>query len=348
MNSILTPVAALLIACLPLQLFGQADQTPEQVVAEVVKAAETLLETLNDDQKQTVMFEFTDEEQRERWSNLPVGNYPRAGLRMGDLSEQQKEAVNGMIKATMSEIGYQQVIDNVISDEVLRINSRRRTSFGKDEFFVAILGEPSTTKPWMWQFGGHHLAINATIVGDQVTLAPSLTGGQPVDYEWEGREVRQLAEEEDAAYELINSFSEEQLKIAVLGDRYVDLNFGPGESSIEPANEGIKIGELDEKQQTLAKQLIQHRIDILNPVHAKVKMEQVTAELSDTYFAWYGPTEAGEAATFRIQGPSLIIEYSPQRLGGQATNHLHAMYREPANDYGVGFIQQRREANKNK
>jgi len=35
--------------------------------------------------------------------------------------------------------------------------------FGSDAFYLSILGTPTTTEPWMWQFGGHHLAINATI-----------------------------------------------------------------------------------------------------------------------------------------------------------------------------------------
>jgi hypothetical protein len=31
----------------------------------------------------------------------------------------------------------------------------------------------------MLQFGGHHLALNITIVGDRSILTPSLTGAQP-------------------------------------------------------------------------------------------------------------------------------------------------------------------------
>jgi hypothetical protein len=38
---------------------------------------------------------------------------------------------------------------------------------GRAEYYLAILGEPSATQPWMIQFGGHHLAINMTIVGGQ-------------------------------------------------------------------------------------------------------------------------------------------------------------------------------------
>ena len=46
--------------------------------------------------------------------------------------------------------------------------------------------------------------------------------------------------------------------------------------------------------------------------------------------------EAGKAY-FRIQGPTVIIEYAPQKLGGDVTMHLHSMYRDPTNDYGKKF-----------
>ena len=35
--------------------------------------------------------------------------------------------------------------------------------FGKDLYYISILGTPSEKNPWMLQFGGHHLALNITI-----------------------------------------------------------------------------------------------------------------------------------------------------------------------------------------
>lgn len=43
------------------------------------------------------------------------------------------------------------------------------------------------------------------------------------------------------------------------------------------------------------------------------------------------------AAYFRIQRPHLVIEYAPQRLGGDPALHVHTMYRDPTNDYGRRF-----------
>lgn len=70
-------------------------------------------------------------------------------------------------------------------------------------------------------------------------------------------------------------------------------------------------------------------------------MAEIKSGLDDTYFAWSGPTtaEPGKNITayYRIQGPKLVIEYAPQRLGGDLSMHVHTMYRDPTNDYGKQF-----------
>ena len=46
-----------------------------------------------------------------------------------------------------------------------------------------------------------------------------------------------------------------------------------------------------------------------------------------------GPTTNGSMAYFRIQGPTLVIEYAPQR----SLDHIHTIYRDPTSDYGATF-----------
>ena len=73
---------------------------------------------------------------------------------------------------------------------------------------------------------------------------------------------------------------------------------------------------------------------------AKAKMDEIKKNIAETWFAWSGPIEKGSAAYFRIQGPTVIIEYAPQRMGGDATKHIHTIYRDPTNDYGVKWWKQ--------
>ena len=63
-------------------------------------------------------------------------------------------------------------------------------------------------------------------------------------------------------------------------------------------------------------------------------MAEIKAKLEETYFAWSGPTKNGSAAYFRVQGPTVVIEYAPQG----STNHIHTVIRDPTNDYGQRLL----------
>ena len=185
----------------------------------------------------------------------------------------------------------------------------------------------------MIQFGGHHLGLNITLAGEQRTLAPSHTGAQPAIYELEGKTVRFLGRETDKAFALLSSLNEAQRKQAILDFQMRDLVLGPGRRADDSA--GREGSALTEKQRQMLLDLASEWIGILHEVVAKAKMEEMRKNIAETWFAWSGPTEKGSAAYFRIQGPTVIIEYAPQRLGGDATKHIHTIYRDPTNDYGA-------------
>jgi hypothetical protein len=253
---------------------------------------------------------------------------------MGDLTRPQREAALAVLAAALSPPGFEKILQIVEAEEVLK-QSSGQTIFGRDEYYVSFLGQPSTAEPWMIQFGGHHLGLNITLAGAEGTLAPSHTGAQPAIYEIEGKTVRPLGRETDRAVALLSALDEAQRKQAILSFQMRDLVLGPGRDgqTIEP--EGIKGSALTEKQREMLLDLAGEWTGILPEAVAKAKMEEMRKNIRETYFAWSGPTEKGSAAYFRIQGPTVIIEYAPQRLGGDPTRHIHTIYRDPTNDYGV-------------
>jgi hypothetical protein len=92
-------------------------------------------------------------------------------------------------------------------------------------------------------------------------------------------------------------------------------------------------------QQATLLQLIGHYTGLVNDEDAAVRLAEIESALDETYFAWYGPTAEGSAAYFRVTGPTIVIEYAPQQMGGDATNHVHGIYRDPSNDYGAKYAQ---------
>ena len=114
---------------------------------------------------------------------------------------------------------------------------------------------------------------------------------------------------------------------------------GPGQAGKQIAPEGLKASAMDDKQKAMLLNVIAQWSGIVNAAYATPRMAEVKADLNETYFAWSGPTthEAGKngSSYYRIQGPRLVIEFSPQGVGGDPTMHVHTIYRDPTNDYGV-------------
>jgi hypothetical protein len=314
-------------------------QSSLSVTSKIVASANGFLSSLDEGQRSKVLFEFNDAAQRVKWSNLPTTMVPRAGLKMGDLSEPQRKAAMGLLAATLSRRGYEKVLTIIEGDEVLRVASSRPVPmFGRDLFYISILGKPSVKDPWMLQFGGHHLALNITIVGPDGILTPSLTAAQPAKYTVDSKTVRPLGAENDKAFALINELDEGQRKQAILTYKVADLVLGPGQDGKTIQPEGIKCSAMNASQQAMLVDLVSEWADIIHEQAAVARMAEIKANLSETWFAWSGPTTNGMPAYYRIQGPTLVIEYAPQPLGGDPTMHIHTMYRDPTNDYGKKSI----------
>ena len=341
---------------------SSASNAQAAATARIVSAAEALLATLDAAGRAKAQFPF-DGPQKTRWSNFPTGIFHREGLRMGDLTQTQRKAVMTLLSVALSDEGLTKVNDIVRGDEVLRTadtggppaggpptagpggggqapppgagaaTSGPRVIFGEDEYYLAFVGAPSTTAPWMLQFGGHHLAINLTMAGSDATMAPSLPAAQPASYSFEGRTVRPLGDENDKAFTLINALDDKAARagdpaLPSRGSRTRSGSGWPDDSARGPSRL-----RPNPAQQTMLVDLVREWVGIMNDAFAEPRMAEITEKLPDTYFAWSGPTTNGSAAYFRIQGPTLVIEYAPQR----SVDHIHTIFRDPTNDYGAKF-----------
>jgi hypothetical protein len=347
-----TSVLVLALLALPLVASsGQRATSPPEgsaVTLKAVTAAKTFLATLDDRQRGRAVLEL-NKTTRANWSNLPTGAVfqngatERNGLKLGELTSAQQDAALALVAATLSPAGYQKVLNIVNADETLeRASAPRRppatrTRFGRAEYYIAILGTPSPDKPWMIQFGGHHLAINITLAGAENALTPSHTGAQPSMYSFNSQTVRPLGKENDKAFALINALDAAQQKQAILNYQVKDVVAGPGHDGEVIQPEGVRASSLNAAQRAMLLDLVGEWAGILNEAAARPKMAEIQSNLPDTYFAWSGPTTNGSAAYFRIQGPTVMIEYAPQ---GSNTDHIHTFYRDPTNDYGAKFIKQ--------
>jgi hypothetical protein len=345
---------ALFIAVLfvGIALYSSLPQAPAEISQDnkagaptprAVAAATKFLEALDAKQREKATYEYASPK-KPNWSNLPVTAVPRNGVRMGDLTREQRSLAMDVVAAVLSKGGYQKVVDIMDGDQQLAQGKGGKgkgkgkgpggAQFGADNYYLAVFGKPSETQPWMVQFGGHHLGVNVTVIGKHFVLTPTHTGAQPTLFKRDGKDVRPLGPENDAGFKLVNALDEKQRAQAVLGERpQGELLLGPGRDSrtIEP--KAIKGSALTAAQQALLLDVIGAWVSIVESEAAAARMKEIKDAIGETYFAWKGPTAPGSAAYFRVQGPTVVIEYAPQ--GG--TDHIHTVVRNPQNDYGAAM-----------
>lgn len=300
--------------------------------AQAADAAQKFLKTLNDDLRGQASHKL-DSDERRKWTNLPAPKNA-GGVRFGNLNKPQIEAACELLRSVMSQSGYEKTCGMMLADDQLLRGGRPRPGFGIENFSIVIFDEPSEKSKWGIQLDGHHVGLNFSIEGEALTMSPSFIGAQPFDFKLNEKTISPLKGELNAAYELVENLTDEQKKQAIIRPRRSDLRAGPGMDGKPPRAVGVECKGFSEKQQGLLLKLISNWTSNLPKAIADARIEQVKKELPEMRFAWNGATKRGSDISYSIQGPTLIIEYACQNLGGDPLQHIHTIYRNPKNEYG--------------
>jgi hypothetical protein len=173
------------------------------------QAAETFLESLSPEQRNSASFSFKDDE-RYDWHYTPR---KRSGLALKDMSADQQALSLKFLKVGLSQSGYWKSTTIMKLEAVLReIETLNWLGRDPEKYYFSFFGLPSLTGTWGWRVEGHHLSLNFTIVQGQLfATAPRFLGANPAKVaagELSG--VRTLAGEEDLARKLLTALDPEQ------------------------------------------------------------------------------------------------------------------------------------------
>jgi len=282
------------------------------------------------------------------WAN-GARYFLRHGLCLEELTEAKRELALEVMRRSLSDAGYQQVIDLMRLN--LTIGELRDETDTLNEwlYWFSIYGEPERGGPWGWQLDGHHVNVNCVFVGDQMVLTPTFLGAEPVTAEG-GKYAGTTAfrGEEALGQRLFASFDAEQRARATIDDVMPeDLFVGAFRDNFELNYEGIPFAELTEAQHATAMDLVDLYVDRANPGHAKVRRDEVLAHADETHFAWVG--DADGVFYYRVHSPVILIEFEHQ-AGVMYDNdtptrrHIHTIVRTPnGNDYGADLLRQHHE-----
>jgi hypothetical protein len=314
-------------------LFGTwSPKSREHSPAAMATAAQAFLDSLNVEQRKLAMHSL-DSPERRAWTNLP----PRedaGGIRIGLLDEAQVKSLCDLMATLFSEKGYKKMIDIMLADDQLTDPARPRPGFGTDYFSVVLFGKPSATDPWAFQLDGHHIGVNISLSGDHYSMSPSFIGTQPEAFELSKDVIRPLAAEIDAAFRLVSSLNDDQRRAAVIRPQRGQIVTGPGNDDRVPEVAGVCCASFSDSQKQLVMELIGQWTGNMPARPAGQRLAEIRTELDQTFFSWNGAITPGSDISWRIQGPSVIIEYACQEMGGNPQNHLHTMYRNPRDEYG--------------
>jgi hypothetical protein len=307
--------------------------------AEVVSAATRFLETLNPTQTAKVVYDFANNTARQTWSNFPTAMVPRSGMRMSDLTADQQAAVDSMLQAALGPAGALQDANIRQADDYLAsLGGQGASDFGAlKDYFVAVYGAPTTTAPFMIQFGGHHLARNLTYNGDKVSQTPQFVGSEPTSFPSGGSTIEPVKPESSTMFGMIAGLAADQKEAAhITSGTFTDLQMGPGQDTgAFPTAEGLLVPQLGADQRALVLAAIQaYAGDLAGDAATKI-VAKYESELDQTRIGWVnaaGPSE--EHSYIRIDGPSVWIEFINTRSPSTPNIHYHSVYRDKTNDYG--------------
>lgn len=328
--------------------------TTSETISSTSEAIAEFLDTLSDEEKETVLYDFDDETKTTSWSNFPVTFVDRAGLNLADLTEKQQEAALKVMETLLSDEAYETIEGIMNGDEYLLENSNS-TEDSLGQYYIAFFGDPTddSTEEYEVQFGGHHLGINATldVTDDEITFAPTHLGVQPAVYtDEDGNEVQPFDDIYTDAFAFYDSLTEEQQETLTSADVTM---CAPGDVCDFESGNGLTGADLTDEQKELLLDLIANWSETGDEESNAATRAEIEATLDETVIAWSGETtydmDSGDGINFSISGPNVYVALEAQSgsagadVDGVSTSgwgHVHSIYRDPSNDYGGSAEQQ--------
>jgi hypothetical protein len=326
--------------------------SPSGIPTEPVRAAaEKFVSSLSSVQLARTMFPVDDIQWR-KWMNQHF--YARQGVSFQEMTEAQRDAAFGLMRASLSEKGFELTRNIMRLNETLAEMSEEHLFLGEWLYYITIMGRPSATEPWGWQLDGHHAIINYFVLGDQVVMTPHFFGSEPVratSGKYKGLTI--LQQEQNDGLEMVRALPGPLRQKAI-------LNFSKtGNNNLTEAFKdnvvleyaGLRTNDLTLPVRGRLRDLIHLYIGNMDDGHARVKMDEVDRHLENTWFAWIGGTEPDSAFYYRIQSPVILIEFDHQRPANltkfvsdpkkPTQQHIHCVVRTPnGNDYGKDLLRQ--------
>src|SRR5688572_15065439 len=299
-------------------------------------AANKLLMSLSEKQKDKIQFDFDDNE-RYNWHYVPKS---RKGIPLKDLAGTQHSAAMELLRTALSDTGFKKTTDIIYLEGILRgVEGRPENDDYRDpgKYYFSIFGNPATDSIWGWRLEGHHISFNFSALNNTIVSGtPGFLGTNPavvLSGPEKGKYI--LKNETELGFTLLHSLDAGQAKNAIIdNDAPSEIITGSDRKAMIKDPEGILYSELNSSQQKLFMQLLSVYIHRYTRLFAQNMMKEIeSAGMDKLRFAWAGSQQQGlgNPHYYRIHGPTIIIEYDNTQNNA---NHIHTVIRDLKNDFG--------------
>ena len=303
----------------------------------IASIAKSFVSSLDASQKPLTLFPF-DGDERYNFHFFPIDD--RKGLPLDKMTTQQKSAVMKLLSTCLTDNTVKKINDIIELENILKVlENRKDDDHFRDpgKYHIAIFGEPGEKNIWAWRFEGHHVSFNfSTRDNTLVAGTPGFLGSNPAIVQegaQKGKEI--LKDEKTYALKLLNSFSGDQLKMAVIsGDAPDDIITRIERKAIIKDPAGITYEQMNNAQKENFLELIKLYVHRCKKPFADNMLKEIQdAGFNKLKFAWAGHTQTGigHPHYYRIVGPTIIIEYDNTQNNA---NHVHTVVRDLLHDYG--------------
>jgi len=333
---------ALLLALAGVAYVSQREQSPGLKMAQ---AAQQFVNVLSAEQKMKALIDF-DSKERTNWYFVPREDKQkkstRKGLPLKDMNAAQKKAALALVAAGTSAAGNEKAVTIMSLEAILRdLEKGSGPTRDPEWYFFSIFGNPSKSGKWGWRVEGHHLSLNFTLDGTEVLSAtPAFFGANPAEGKSGPRKGhRTLAAVEDLAIELFKTLDDDQKKVAYRETGFPDP--AAEQTFVKTrigAPTGLAAAKMTQKQRGLLMKLVEAYANRMPAEIAEAELRGVRqAGVDKIQFAYTGGTEPGKGHTYRVQGPTLVIEFLNVQADSarNPANHIHSLQRNPAGDFGI-------------
>ena len=304
---------------------------------QILAASNSFINLLDSAQKAQTLYPFGANE-RFNFHFFPKDD--RKGISFNEMNDAQKQAAKNLIKTCLSESATKKVNAIMQLDNVLKAAEHRKPDDhfrDPGKYFLTIFGIPANNTMWGWRLEGHHVSFNFSMKDKKlVSGTPGFLGANPAvvrEGPQKGTEV--LKEETDKGFALLHTLTKEQLAKATVDTLAPNeiITFISRKAMIDNPK-GILYSEMTTKQQEQFLELIDLYVHRYTKLFADEMLKEIQqAGLNKLRFAWAGYTEPeiNKACYYRIQGPTIIIEYDNSQNNA---NHIHSVVRDLKNDFG--------------